>query len=209
VKQVVAIDFRMSETTRQADIILPAAFWYEKADLKYLASFIPYVHLGDRAVAPLGESKPEWEISRASRKRREEAKRRDCRRTATSPTPNATRGGWTKLQRPRPVWADRRGQSLEFVLGYSAPTSKRPLPTCASRAPCASAAHRPGGAAGFFSDYKRTNRWYRSAGSSNKAGWPNSRGGTFYIDHPWFWSAARRCPYTKRRRPPGATTRWC
>ncbi|HSP96373.1 MAG TPA: molybdopterin-dependent oxidoreductase, partial [Candidatus Dormibacteraeota bacterium] len=61
-KLVIDVNFRMSETGRWADIVLPAAYWYEKADLKYLASFIPYVHLGDRAVAPLGEAKPEWEI---------------------------------------------------------------------------------------------------------------------------------------------------
>ena len=62
VKLVVDVNFRMSETGRYADIILPAAYWYEKTDLKYLASFIPYVHLGDRAAPPLGEAKPEWEI---------------------------------------------------------------------------------------------------------------------------------------------------
>lgn len=59
---VVDVNFRMSETSRWADVVLPAAYWYEKVDLEYLVSFAPYVHLGDRAVPPLGEARPEWWI---------------------------------------------------------------------------------------------------------------------------------------------------
>jgi len=59
---VVHVDFRMNETALVSDIVLPAAGWYEKIDFKYIPSLVPYVTLGDRAVAPAGESKPEWEI---------------------------------------------------------------------------------------------------------------------------------------------------
>ncbi len=59
---VVDVTFRSSDTARQADIILPAAGWYEKVGMKYIPTFVPYVHLSDKAVEPLGESKPEWEI---------------------------------------------------------------------------------------------------------------------------------------------------
>ena len=61
-KMVVDVTFRMSETARHADILLPAAGWYEKFGFKYIPAYIPYVHLSDRAVPPIGESKPEWEI---------------------------------------------------------------------------------------------------------------------------------------------------
>jgi len=61
-RTVVDVTFRMSETTRHADVVLPAAGWYEKFGFKYIPAYVPYVHLSDRAVAPLGESKPEWEI---------------------------------------------------------------------------------------------------------------------------------------------------
>jgi anaerobic selenocysteine-containing dehydrogenase len=61
-RMVVDVTFRMSETARHADVILPAASWYEKFGFKYIPAYLPYVHLSDRAVAPLGESKPEWEI---------------------------------------------------------------------------------------------------------------------------------------------------
>jgi len=46
----------------KADLILPAAGYYEKRGLKYAVALAPYVVPGDRAVAPLGESKPEWEV---------------------------------------------------------------------------------------------------------------------------------------------------
>jgi DMSO reductase family type II enzyme molybdopterin subunit len=61
-KLTVEVGIRMSETARYADIILPAAGIYEKLGIKYTISYVPYLSLGDRAVPPLGESKPEWEI---------------------------------------------------------------------------------------------------------------------------------------------------
>ncbi len=76
-RMVVDVTFRMSETARHADILLPAAGWYERLGFKYIPAYIPYVHLSDRAVAPLGESKPEWEIfALLARHVGEEAKRR-------------------------------------------------------------------------------------------------------------------------------------
>jgi DMSO reductase family type II enzyme molybdopterin subunit len=59
---VVDIGIRMSETSRYADVLLPAAGWYEKTSLKYMPAFAPYIHLGDKAVPPLGDTKSEWEI---------------------------------------------------------------------------------------------------------------------------------------------------
>ncbi len=59
---VVDINFRMNETSRHADILLPAAGWYEKVGIKYIAAFVPYVTLGDKGAEPQGEAKPEWEI---------------------------------------------------------------------------------------------------------------------------------------------------
>ncbi|MFN8625778.1 MAG: molybdopterin-dependent oxidoreductase [Candidatus Binatia bacterium] len=59
---IVDIGFRLSETARHADIVLPAAGWYEKVGLKYMIGLVPYITLGDRATPPLGEAKPEWEI---------------------------------------------------------------------------------------------------------------------------------------------------
>ncbi len=75
---IVSIELRMSETARYSDILLPAAGWYEKVGLKYIAGYIPYVTLADRAEAPLAETKPEWEIfSLLAKQVEEEAKRRE------------------------------------------------------------------------------------------------------------------------------------
>ncbi|MFQ5666127.1 MAG: molybdopterin-dependent oxidoreductase [Candidatus Binatia bacterium] len=61
-KLVVAIDTRLSTSGMKADLVLPAAGYYEKRGIKYAVALAPYAVIGDRAVAPLGESKPEWEI---------------------------------------------------------------------------------------------------------------------------------------------------
>ena len=62
-KLAVDVNFRMSESGRHSDILLPAAGWYEKIGLKYMITLAPYFTFGDRAVKPLGEAKPEWEFS--------------------------------------------------------------------------------------------------------------------------------------------------
>ncbi len=59
---VVSVDFRLSQTCLESDIVLPAAGWYEKVDFKYIPGLVPYLALSDRAVEPHAESKPEWEI---------------------------------------------------------------------------------------------------------------------------------------------------
>jgi anaerobic selenocysteine-containing dehydrogenase len=61
-KLVVNITIRMDETTRQSDILLPAASSYEKVGFKYATAYPPYLHMSDRSVAPAGESRSEWEI---------------------------------------------------------------------------------------------------------------------------------------------------
>ncbi len=61
-KLIVALDMRLSSTGMKADLLLPVAGYYEKRGLKYAVALSPYVVVGDQAVAPLGEAKPEWEI---------------------------------------------------------------------------------------------------------------------------------------------------
>jgi len=61
-KTIVSIDYRMSTTGLYSDYVLPAAQHYEK-----LGNSMPSVHhlnfvLCDRAVAPLGEALPDYEI---------------------------------------------------------------------------------------------------------------------------------------------------
>ncbi len=76
-KLIVAIDTRVSTTGLKADLVLPAAGYYEKRGIKYAVALAPYVVVGDEAVKPLGESKPEWEmISLLARRLQERARER-------------------------------------------------------------------------------------------------------------------------------------
>ncbi len=61
-RMIATLDFRASTTGMKADLLLPAAGYYEKLGIKYAVALAPYVVVGEQAVAPLGESKSEWEI---------------------------------------------------------------------------------------------------------------------------------------------------
>ena len=61
-RTIAVIDPRLSTTGMKADLVLPAASYYEKRGIKYAVAVAPYIVVGDRAVQPFGESKPEWEI---------------------------------------------------------------------------------------------------------------------------------------------------
>lgn len=58
---LVAIDFRMTSTPLYADIVLPAATWYEKHDISS-TDMHPFIHPFNPAVDPLWESKTDWDI---------------------------------------------------------------------------------------------------------------------------------------------------
>lgn len=60
---MVTLDFRMTATPLYADIVLPAATWYEKTDLSS-TDMHPFVHPFNPAVNPLWESKSDWDIYR-------------------------------------------------------------------------------------------------------------------------------------------------
>lgn len=57
---MVAVDFRMTATPLNADIVLPAATWYEKTDLSS-TDMHPFVHPFNPAVDPLWESRSDWD----------------------------------------------------------------------------------------------------------------------------------------------------
>ncbi|MDQ0194785.1 nitrate reductase subunit alpha [Paenibacillus wynnii] len=60
---LVALDFRMTSTPMYADIVLPAATWYEKTDLSS-TDMHPFVHPFNPAIDPLWESRSDWDIYR-------------------------------------------------------------------------------------------------------------------------------------------------
>ncbi len=199
----VDIGFRMSETARHADIILPAAFWYEKTDFKSLSSNVPYVHLGDRAVAPLGEAKPEWEIfallaeavAREARRRNLQPYKdiadveRDARRLDDAFTDGGRFG------------PNDEEKALQFELDYSSPVKNVALADLRAEG---AVRFRSTGPMGNFSDYSPNepvvpHRWF----VEKKQRWPTLTGRQqFYIDHPWFLECGEALPAYKP--PPAA-----
>ncbi len=61
---VVDLNFRMDTSALYSDIILPAATWYEKADLNS-TDMHSFIHPLSPAVPPCWESKSDWDIFRA------------------------------------------------------------------------------------------------------------------------------------------------
>jgi DMSO reductase family type II enzyme molybdopterin subunit len=202
VKLTVDVNFRMNETGRWADVILPAAYWYEKADLKYLVAYIPYVHLGDRAVPPLGEAKPEWEIfALLADAVAKEARRRDLKpyTDIAENERDARRLDEAFTDRGRFTAADEE-KALEFVLSYSSQTKKVSL---ADMRQAGAVRFRDAGPStgmnGYYSDYSpdeplAPQRWF----TEKKQRWPTLTGRQqFYVDHPWFLECGEALPTHK------------
>ncbi len=61
-KLVVSVDPRMSQTCRYSDIILPPAWFYERADFRFFTPSVSFNTFTDQAVAPVGDTKTEWEM---------------------------------------------------------------------------------------------------------------------------------------------------
>ena len=55
-----SIDFRMTSTTLLSDVVLPAATWYEKADLSS-TDMHPFIHAFSPAIDPPWETRSDYE----------------------------------------------------------------------------------------------------------------------------------------------------
>ena len=69
---VVDLNFRMDSSALYSDIVLPAASWYEKADLNS-TDMHSFIHPLSAAIAPVWESKTDWNIFRDLAKATSEA----------------------------------------------------------------------------------------------------------------------------------------
>lgn len=69
---VVDLNFRMDSSALYSDIVLPAASWYEKADLNS-TDMHSFIHPLSAAIAPVWESKSDWEIFESLAKATSEA----------------------------------------------------------------------------------------------------------------------------------------
>ncbi len=57
---MVTVDWRMSNSARYSDYVLPAAGYYEKNDIAWNSGCSPYSHVTLKAVEPVGDSKTDW-----------------------------------------------------------------------------------------------------------------------------------------------------
>ena len=65
---IVDLNFRMDTSALYSDIVLPAATWYEKADINS-TDMHSFIHPLSKAVPPCWESKSDWQIYRALAKK--------------------------------------------------------------------------------------------------------------------------------------------
>jgi DMSO reductase family type II enzyme molybdopterin subunit len=207
-KLVVDVNFRWSETGRYADLVLPAAGWYEKVGIKYIAAFVPYVTLGDRAVAPLGEAKPEWEIFALLAERvAAEARRRGVAKTRGFRGQDCDLAGLAERFTDHGRFPAGAEEAVtEFILRVSGPSKGIALADLRREGGALriQGLGTPGGTAGIYSDYALDEPVVPLRDFvEKKKPYPTLTGRQqFYVDHPWFLELGEELPTHKE--PPQA-----
>jgi DMSO reductase family type II enzyme molybdopterin subunit len=200
---VVDVNLRINETGRYADILLPAAGWYEKIGIKTIPALLPYATLGDRAVAPQGEAKPEWEIfSLLAQRLAAEARRLGL----------STVWGFGGQERDIALLdqrfsddgrfgPDAEEEVLRFMLSVSSAAKGIALEDLRQErgAVRLSSLGPQGGAAGIFSPYSADEPVVPLRDFvEGKEPYPTLTGRQqFYVDHPWFLELGEELPVHK------------
>ncbi|MBI2890841.1 MAG: molybdopterin-dependent oxidoreductase [Nitrospirae bacterium] len=204
---IVSINPRMSSSGLQADLVLPAAGWYEKTGIKFTMSYVPYVIAGDQAVAPLYESRREWDIGALLAKRIQERARARGVKPHQDPLGNThdlnkVYDRFTKKGEMREGEADK---AMDYILGHS--KSVRGVKWSELRREGATRIKHTGGymllnhICGDYEEGKAVYplQWNRV----NKEPYPTMTARQqFYIDHPWYLEAGEALPTHKE--PPEA-----
>ncbi len=203
-KLVVTVDWHMTTTALQSDIILPAANHSEKVNLHYSTPHVLQTLFADKAVEPEGEAKPDWEIFQLlARKVEERAAARGLTEFVNGYGETYRyRGLWDGYTLKGAVADDERvldewirdsaqmgnipkGTTLKTLRrkGYVRPIDLGVSPLTLSQA----------------SDIEPNetfvpNRWHVEKGLP----YPTlTRRAQFYIDHPWFLEAGEALPTHK------------
>ena len=119
---IVDINYRMDTTALHSDVVLPASSYYEKTDLNSTDCH-SYIHPFGKALAPLFESRTDWDVfSALARKMSELARKRGLQ-------PYRDEGlDWTRdFTRLHDDWADGGNlasdeAACDFILAHSAET---------------------------------------------------------------------------------------
>jgi DMSO reductase family type II enzyme molybdopterin subunit len=190
---VAAIDFRLSSTGAKADLLLPAAGYYEKRGIKYAVALAPYVVVGERAVEPLGEAKGEWEImALLARRMQERARERGIEGEVAHVYDRFSEDGRYGPQDDEPL-LDRilRDSSPSRGVGWEEARRRGAIPVRSvggwSTTSAIGSEVEPGGTLAPSRIHVE-----------QKHAWPTLTGRQqFYLDHPWFVEADEVLPRWK------------
>jgi nitrate reductase alpha subunit len=198
-RMVATIDFRMSTTATRADLFLPAAGYYEKRGIKYAMALLPYLVVGDLAVAPLGESRGEWQIMvELARLVQERARARGVEGPAATLHDRFSENG--RLGPDSDVeLLDRilRGSKATAGIGWDEARRAGALPL--------RSAGGWGTTSGVGSEIEPGGTLTPSRiHVEERHAWPTLTGRQqFYLDHPWFEEADEVLPRWKPQPRPG------
>jgi DMSO reductase family type II enzyme molybdopterin subunit len=208
-KMVVDVNFKMGTSGLYSDIILPTAGYYERDSVKYPQAYLPYLVLCEKAVEPLGESKPEWEIfGLLARKIQERARERGVSEVRDSV------GGTTDLSTIYEGWSAKGKYHesdplpvLDEILRLTKSTGNLGLAE-AKKTGMLEIVSADGGPAPLFAagtDHKPGRTLYPHARFiEGKEVWPTLTGRQqFLIDHPWYEEAGESLPVHKDPPPAG------
>lgn len=119
---VVNINIRMDTTALYSDIVLPSAHWYEKTDLNFTEEH-SWVHITEPAVAPLFESRSDWQIFVALARKVEETARRRGLATFKDSEFNWTRDLFhLHAQMTEGGLLEKEEDAAQFILDHSSET---------------------------------------------------------------------------------------
>ncbi|UCE86897.1 MAG: molybdopterin-dependent oxidoreductase [Deltaproteobacteria bacterium] len=190
---ITAIDVRLSTTGMKADLLLPAAGYYEKRGIKYAVALAPYVVVGDRAVPPLGEAKGEWEImGLLARRIQERARERGIEGALARFYEQFTAGGRYAPSDDRSVLDEiLRDSSVTRGVGWSEALRAGAIPVRSVGA--------WGTTSGIGSEVEPGGTLSPSRiHVEGKHAWPTLTGRQqFYLDHAWFAEADEVLPRFK------------
>jgi len=222
-RMVVDVNFKVSTSGLYSDIILPTAGYYERNSLKYSQAYLPYLLACEKAVDPLGDSKPEWEIfGLLARKIEERAKQRGVS------TVEDVVGGSVDLSTLYQRWSDggRFHESdskaaLDYILRHTPVTGNKGWDELVKKGmlPIVEQSGGPHPLYAVATDYKPGRTLYPHARFvDGKEVWPTLTGRQqFLIDHPWYLEAGEALPVHKEApraggdyplRLTGGHTRW-
>lgn len=206
-KMAFAIEPKMSSSAAYCDIVLPAAWYYEKDDMTMTFGLNPYNALIEKAVEPPGEAKPEWEIFTALMDKISE---RAAKRGMKSFTDR-----WGKERKYAQL-------SERYTLKGFLPTQKEVLKVMIKMAAKGGTfpadfdyekfrkvgqikAHGMGKSVASASDFDPDKPFYSLAWHvDKKLVYPTyARRAQFYIDHEWFIDANEALPTHKDTPPIG------